>query len=178
MEASDVISELQCVDFGEEEIFTSCSNEVDTKFDLTIGHIEDIIMEDKFQTLQNNFLEKFYSEFDDTEENKFIYTDIHKDYINLIEKCLEEELSGRMPDFSMQEFTRQLAERKDDLEGEIFEMLLTFSDFVAFKDMFLDYKAAKEGKTIDLSDGLTVTSVDMPSGCDLFSLNGQSISKD
>jgi hypothetical protein len=29
--------------------------------------------EDEFQTLQNNFLEKYYHEFDDSEENKFIY---------------------------------------------------------------------------------------------------------
>ena len=33
------------------------------------------------------------------------------------------------------------SERKDELEGEIFEILLTFSDFVSFKDMFLDYRA-------------------------------------
>jgi hypothetical protein len=34
-----------------------------------------------------------------------------------------------------------LRERKNELEGEIFEMLLTFSDFLAFKEMFLDYRA-------------------------------------
>lgn len=32
-------------------------------------------------------------------------------------------------------------ERKNELEGEIFEMLLTFSDFMSFKEMFLDFKA-------------------------------------
>ena len=31
--------------------------------------------------------------------------------------------------------------RKDELEGEVFEMLLTFTDFLAFKEMFLDYRA-------------------------------------
>ena len=31
--------------------------------------------------------------------------------------------------------------RKDELEGEVFEMLLTFSDFLSFKEMFIDYKA-------------------------------------
>jgi len=34
-----------------------------------------------------------------------------------------------------------IRERKNELEGEIFEMLLTFSDFVAFKEMFLDFRA-------------------------------------
>ncbi len=33
------------------------------------------------------------------------------------------------------------SERKDELEGEIFEILLTFSDFLAFKEMVLDYRA-------------------------------------
>lgn len=32
-------------------------------------------------------------------------------------------------------------DRRNELEGEIFEMLSTFTDFVAFKEMFLDYKS-------------------------------------
>ena len=35
------------------------------------------------------------------------------------------------------------SERKNELEGEIFEMLLTFSDFMTFKEMFLDFKAVR-----------------------------------
>lgn len=31
--------------------------------------------------------------------------------------------------------------KKDNLEGEIFEVLLTLSDFRAFKEIFLDYRA-------------------------------------
>ena len=39
-------------------------------------------------------------------------------------------------------FTRALnRERKEELDGEIFEILLTFSDFMAFKEMVLDYRA-------------------------------------
>ena len=30
---------------------------------------------------------------------------------------------------------------RDELHGEVFEILLTFSDFLAFKEMVLDYKA-------------------------------------
>ncbi|KAF6025798.1 ARL2BP [Bugula neritina] len=59
--------------------------------------------------------------------------------------------------FDMTDFAAQLEQRKDELEGEIFEMLLTFSDFLSFKEMFLDYRAMKEDKTVDLSAGLTVT---------------------
>jgi ADP-ribosylation factor 2-binding protein len=31
--------------------------------------------------------------------------------------------------------------RRNELDGEVFEMLFTFSDFTAFKEMFLDYRA-------------------------------------
>lgn len=31
--------------------------------------------------------------------------------------------------------------KKSELEGEIFEILLSFTDFLAFKEMILDYRA-------------------------------------
>lgn len=164
--------------FHDEDLAIAVSSDIDTKFDETIGHIEDIIMEEEFQILQNDFLEKYFMEFDDTEENKFIYTDIHREYIELVEKYLEDELTKRLPDFSMVEFTRQIMERRNELEGEIFEMLLTFSDFMAFKEMFLDYRADKEGRSVDLSSGITVTSVNDGGEGDGFSfdfaISGQS----
>ncbi|XP_021343814.1 ADP-ribosylation factor-like protein 2-binding protein isoform X1 [Mizuhopecten yessoensis] len=160
---------IEPMDFSfheDEDLAVSSSNAVDTKFDETIGHVEDIIMDDDFQRIQNEFLEKYYQEFDDTEENKFIYTDIHREYVQLIEKHLDDELTKRMPEFSMGEFTHQIMERKNELEGEIFEMLLTFSDFMAFKEMFLDFKADKEGLTVDLSAGIMVTSMQQGGGDD------------
>ncbi|KAJ8042360.1 ADP-ribosylation factor-like protein 2-binding protein [Holothuria leucospilota] len=159
--------QVELMDFQEEELASSVSNLDDTKFDTTIGHIEDIIMEDGFQKMQGDFMEQHYHHFDDDEENKFIYTDIHKQYLSLVEKYLEEQLVARMPGFTMEAFSTQLETRKkkkkDSLEGEIFEILLTFTDFLAFKEMFLDYKAEKEGRTVDLSDGFIVTPYHEPS---------------
>ena len=40
------------------------------------------ISEEEFQSMQHDFLEKYYNEFEDTEENKFIYTDIHREYVS------------------------------------------------------------------------------------------------
>ncbi|XP_060565410.1 ADP-ribosylation factor-like protein 2-binding protein isoform X2 [Ruditapes philippinarum] len=168
--------EVEDLMFEEEDLATSSSSISDTKFDLVIGHIEDIIMEDEFQTMQHDFLEKYYNEFDDTEENKFIYTDIHREYVSLVEHYLEEELAKRLPGFCMNEFSKQILERKDELDGEIFEMLLTFSDFMTFKEMFLDFKAEKEGRTVDFSAGITVTNLgaDLCLGASGFSLTGHS----
>lgn len=128
-------------------------------FDETIGHIEDVLMDPKFQELQRNFMEKYWNEFDDTEENKLVYMDIFKEYTDVVEKYIENYLKKNIEDFSMESFISQLQDRKDDLDGEVFEILFTFSDFLVFKEMFLDYKAMKEGKVEDLALGIHVTSV-------------------
>ncbi|XP_059140587.1 ADP-ribosylation factor-like protein 2-binding protein isoform X2 [Physella acuta] len=165
------------LDIEDEDLATGLSTS-DAGFDTIIGHIEDIVMEEKFQTIQNSFLDKYYKEFEDTEENKFCYTDIHKEYISIIESYLETELKKRMPEFSMLDFTQQLQVRKQELEGEIFEILITFSDFMAFKEMLLDYRKDKEGNTIDLSGGLTIVPVKDKTNSGSFSglcISGKSI---
>uniref|UniRef100_A0A2K6GIJ3 ADP-ribosylation factor-like protein 2-binding protein n=1 Tax=Propithecus coquereli TaxID=379532 RepID=A0A2K6GIJ3_PROCO len=69
-----------------------------------------------------------------------------------------EQLLERIPGFNMAAFTT-LQHHKDEVAGDIFDMLLTFTDFLAFKEMFLDYRAEKEGRGPDLSSGLVVTSL-------------------
>ncbi|BFZ12620.1 hypothetical protein BsWGS_15659 [Bradybaena similaris] len=165
-------SSCDCID--EEDLETGLSTQ-DAGFDSIIGHIEDIIMEESFQTIQTSFLEKYYKEFDNTEENKFCYTDIHKEYISTIESYLEEELKKRIQDFSMQEFFSNLQARRNELEGEIFEILLTFSDFLAFKEMLLDYRAEKEGNTVDFGDGLTIVPVQDKLSINGFCISGKSV---
>jgi len=39
--------------------------------------------DDKFQQLQQTFLDRHYAVFEDSEENKLIYTDIHHEYVNI-----------------------------------------------------------------------------------------------
>ncbi|EDV29039.1 uncharacterized protein TRIADDRAFT_52525 [Trichoplax adhaerens] len=93
----------------EENIVIGRSNRQDAKFDTIIGHLEDIIMdEDEFQQMESDFMEKYYMEFENTEENKLIYTDIFNEYVSTIEKYTEESLRARMPNFSMKEFMKML----------------------------------------------------------------------
>ena len=42
-------------------------------------------------------------------------------------------------------FCRQ---HKDEVSGDIFDMLLTFTDFMAFKEMFIDYRAVSRKLTM------------------------------
>lgn len=149
----------EIIDVDEENLAVSSSSAAESAFDAAIGCIEDIIMEDEFQQLQQSFMEKYYSEFDDSDENKLTYTSIFNEYVNLLEKHLEKQLLERIPDFNMNTFIHLLIQNKEEVPADIFDMLLSFTDFIAFKEMFLEYRAEKEGRGLDLSQGLVVTSL-------------------
>lgn len=71
------------MDALEEENFAlSFSSTSDAEFDAVVGYLEDIIMDDEFQLLQRNFMDKYYQEFEDTEENKLTYTPIFNEYVS------------------------------------------------------------------------------------------------
>ena len=94
----------------EEEVFAEDSHLEGNGFDDIIGAIEDIVVGDKFQELQTSILEKYHHHFEvcnmfngflqsfthiiqDSEENKLIYTEIHKFYTTEMETFIETELS-------------------------------------------------------------------------------------
>ncbi|XP_056137371.1 ADP-ribosylation factor-like protein 2-binding protein isoform X2 [Lampris incognitus] len=150
---------VDMADMDEENFAVSNSSASDAAFDTVIGSIEDIIMEEEFQQLQQSFMEKHYLEFDNSEENKLSYTLIFNEYVDLLEKHLEEQLMERIPGFNMSTFIGLLVYHKADVPCDIFDMLQSFTDFTVFKEMFLDYRAGKEGRGLDLSQGLIVTSL-------------------
>ncbi|XP_039989230.1 ADP-ribosylation factor-like protein 2-binding protein isoform X1 [Xiphias gladius] len=161
---------VEMVDMDEENFAISSSSAADAAFDAVIGSIEDIIMEGEFQQLQQSFMEKHYLEFVDSDENKLSYTPIFNEYVDLLEKHLEQQLMERIPGFQMNNFIELLMQHKEEVPGDIFDMLLTFTDFMAFKEMFLEYRAEKEGRGLDLSQGLVVTSL-TPAGSKHTSFN-------
>ncbi|PAA54288.1 hypothetical protein BOX15_Mlig007429g2 [Macrostomum lignano] len=153
----DGSSLLDQVDFiGDEDDIDIQSHAPVSLFDEAIGHIEDIMVEDAFQELQNSFFSNYSHLFSESEENQLEYTNIHAEYVATLERHLETELSQRIEDFSMERFAHELTERKDQLEGEVFEMLFTITDFVAFKEAMLDYKRAATGEAVDVSMDLVV----------------------
>ena len=127
---------------GDEDIVVAKStNAEDAKFDQVIGAIEEIIMEDKFRSIQDEFMHKNYKHFEESDENKLIYTTVHNEYVSLIEKYLDAQLKKKVKQFNMDEFMKTLLARREELEGEIFELLLTFDDFVEFKQLMLSFKS-------------------------------------
>ncbi|XP_037109843.1 ADP-ribosylation factor-like protein 2-binding protein isoform X1 [Syngnathus acus] len=137
---------VDMVDMEDETFAISSSSSADTAFDSVIGCIEDIIMEENFQLLQRNFMEKHYKEFDCTEENKLSYTTIFNEYVEQLEKYVEHQLIRRIPGFIMSTFIDHLMQHKDEVSGDIVDILLSFIDFLAFKEMVLQYKVYFLGK--------------------------------
>ncbi|XP_020298489.1 ADP-ribosylation factor-like protein 2-binding protein isoform X2 [Pseudomyrmex gracilis] len=133
-------------------------SEEDYLFDKVIGHIEDLLLEG-FQALQHKFLEKYWDVFEPVEDNKLIYTNIFNEYTKAVEVYIVDYLKNVMPQFTIDILLHQLKKKQAELEGEVFEVLSTITDFLAFKEMVLDYRAVKEGKIDDLSCGISVTSL-------------------
>ena len=48
---------------------------------------------DDFQLLQQNFMDKYCMQFDFEEENKLIYTDIHREYVSIFFLHMNDESS-------------------------------------------------------------------------------------
>ncbi|BES88564.1 ADP-ribosylation factor-like 2 Hypothetical protein protein [Nesidiocoris tenuis] len=148
--------ELNYIPGDEDDLSMDGSPEKPNYFDLIVGQLEDILIDQRFQQLQQDFLNKYCHEFDDSEENKLSYTGIFEEYVCTIERTIEEKLKLTVPNFDMDWFLMELQKNKGSLDGEVFEMLYTLSDFVAFKSLVLDFKAEKEGRNPDFANAFTV----------------------
>lgn len=77
------------LDIDLEEDIVSDNKPMD-KFNEFICILQDIVIEDEFTDIRNNFFEKYYNQFDEkTEENKLEHYDIFKEYVSTIEGYLE-----------------------------------------------------------------------------------------
>lgn len=85
-----------------------CQTSVNEYFDQVIGHIEDIVLNETFQSLHQQFLEKYWTKFEATEENKLEYMDIFEEYTTVFETYFMEELKQRMGNFDMNKFAEEL----------------------------------------------------------------------
>ena len=151
---------------GDEEEFTITAgghNDGDDKFDLYVGVLQDIVMEEEFEKRRQEFVHENCQEFQPLEENKLSYTAIFKEYQNNIEAYLMERMGHEISDFSMEYFSNELLTRKDEIDEQIMDLLLSFSDFVQFKEMMLFEKAhfvattpqiKKKAKAVGLKDTL------------------------
>jgi ADP-ribosylation factor-like protein 2-binding protein len=64
---------------------------------MTVGAIEEILIEETFINTQNSFCVKHCDKFDDTEENKIVYTTLFEEYTELMESMLNTRLENKIP---------------------------------------------------------------------------------
>merc|ERR1712029_282972 len=99
---------------------------------------------------QEELLRSHCDEFDETsEENKLVYTDIYQLYTNSVEEFIQAQLEKRIHNFSMKDFIKELESKRDELDGEVFKMLFTLTDFLAFKEMMIDFKLMRNSGALD-----------------------------
>eukprot|EP00669_Euglena_mutabilis_P006210 TRINITY_DN1907_c0_g1_i1.p1 TRINITY_DN1907_c0_g1~~TRINITY_DN1907_c0_g1_i1.p1 ORF type:complete len:179 (+),score=55.87 TRINITY_DN1907_c0_g1_i1:40-576(+) len=134
----------------------------DEMFDNVIGKLEELIMDEEFQQKQNKFFAANCHHFSDWEENKLIYSDIHKQYVTEIEAYIEHVLRRGLPAFDMPQFVALLRSREDEVTGDIWDLLISFTDFVTFKELMLAFKRqAKAALALhDVQKGDTELSVE------------------
>ncbi|GMH59268.1 hypothetical protein TrRE_jg2560 [Triparma retinervis] len=143
------------VDFG--SLDSSCDSELlidggnqnmteeDVLFDTIVGALENVLMDEDFNDMQSSFCFKHCGVFEDTEESKLVYTSLFSEYTELIEGYIIERLTSEVPSFTMDAFGSMLGERQDEITGDVFDMLMSFTDFSEFKDLMLSYKSQAEG---------------------------------
>ena len=115
----------------------------DFKFDIFAEALQDIVIEDEFEKMQNDFCEKYYKIFEDKEENKLEYTKIFNEYTKKTEEYLEQNLKKRVKQYKIDDFYKMLESKKFKMDEQLLDTLLDFSDFNNFKDMMLNYKRTK-----------------------------------
>ena len=140
------------LDLSKEEIyFEHRSKTVDEdEFDQIVSCLEEILFDDSFMSEQSAFFEQHCDIFEDKEENKIEYTQIFEKFKSVTENIIEQRLKSSLKGFSMRKFEKMLSSRGDELGGEVFDFLLSLSDFSEFKETMLSYKNKGKGQ-LDLS---------------------------
>lgn len=72
-------------------------------------------------------------------------------------------MSKRLPHYRVEDFFKLLKSRTDQIDEQLYEMLLSFTDFNLFKEMMLDYKKSKSEKNSFQGFSLCIEKADLKS---------------
>eukprot|EP00931_Biecheleriopsis_adriatica_P110394 TRINITY_DN84666_c0_g1_i1.p1 TRINITY_DN84666_c0_g1~~TRINITY_DN84666_c0_g1_i1.p1 ORF type:complete len:250 (-),score=68.69 TRINITY_DN84666_c0_g1_i1:66-719(-) len=133
---------------GEDEDFTitgDAGSAADAAFDRQVEVLQEVVLDDTFQELLNSFCREHCHHFEDTEENKFVYTELFQKYSELIEGHLEKQLTRALPGFSMAAFLEELSQRgEEEIDSAVFDLLVSLGDFMTFKQQMLEVKGGAQ----------------------------------
>lgn len=128
------------MDESGDEVLLVNSDQSDLEYDTTVALLEGILINDEFDYVQMEFFQQHCDQFEFGDENRLEYTDVYRQYIQLIEDFIVSRLKAIKPDFDMAKFLSMMNQHKDELNGEVFDILLSLSDFLLFKENILDFK--------------------------------------
>lgn len=108
-----------------------------------VSLLDGLLREEEFKVQLDNFCVGHCGTFEEAEENKFAYTPIFQEFQGMVEQYLEGRLVAEGVDLPA--FMEQLPEYMNlpnahYATGAIFDVLLAFTDFAAFKDLMLQRK--------------------------------------
>ena len=89
----------------------------DFKFDIFTEALQEIVIEEEFEKMQNNFCEKYYKIFEEKDENKLEYTKIFNEYTKKTEEFLEKNLQKRVKQYKIDDFYKMLESKKFNMDS-------------------------------------------------------------
>eukprot|EP00756_Hemistasia_phaeocysticola_P061544 Hpha_TRINITY_DN5009_c0_g1::TRINITY_DN5009_c0_g1_i2::g.94119::m.94119 len=124
----------------------------DAKFDQAQQILERMVTRDKgFRQVQRKFLREHCYAFSPG-ENKLECWPIFRRWEALMEECVHQRLQREIPGFEMEAFLEILADRGEEVSGDVWELLLSLTNFGAFKQRMLsEQERARAG--LDDSSG-------------------------
>uniref|UniRef100_A0A7S3NEX0 ADP-ribosylation factor-like protein 2-binding protein n=2 Tax=Euplotes harpa TaxID=151035 RepID=A0A7S3NEX0_9SPIT len=123
--------------------------------------------------------------FENTEENKLVYMEIFKKYKEIIESYIETRLADMIDGFDMEEYAKVLPDRKDEIDDQLLELLISFADFGTFKELMISFKKMviattpkhKSAKAAQLEkELLEQQNIDIPEGLEFLHISGNKTS--
>ena len=142
MEAYSILSDIENYNliptpndyFDEQEFEITNTTPSDQQFDEVVGLLEDIVSSDEFASLQQNFILAHcqdFSAFDELSHNTFA---IFNSYQTLLEGFIRNIIGGDV----LSHFCEILPNRQEEIDGPLFELLLSFSDFQQFREIMVN----------------------------------------
>lgn len=108
----------------------------------------DIVIKDDFNFARYEFFDAHSKKFEEEDENKLEYTEIHKQYVEVMEKFIDAKLaelhSAEVIEAFNQDFVKD-HKKYDAIHPEAVDVLFGQVEFVKFKEQIIMFKQAMSG---------------------------------
>eukprot|EP01062_Namystynia_karyoxenos_P018416 TRINITY_DN16862_c2_g1_i1.p3 TRINITY_DN16862_c2_g1~~TRINITY_DN16862_c2_g1_i1.p3 ORF type:complete len:198 (+),score=76.51 TRINITY_DN16862_c2_g1_i1:88-681(+) len=123
-----------------------CDNSGATHFEQCVGVLEDTVVGDDFVGAQSDFMGRHCELFEPTGECQLACTQIHCEFIEVMERVLISRLQSGVPGFSAEGFFEELQRKGPDaVDGPLWDLLNSLTDFATFRQLMVDFRQQRGG---------------------------------